>query len=364
MGKNPHRSRARSGVRSFSGGDGSHDASAENKGNGEPVSGSDSTSGRASTAATATGCGAGSAGYSGPRLSMWDFGHCDPKRCTGKKLSKQGIITTLQVQTPCKGVVLTPAASCAVSRADADLIRRAGVGVVDCSWARLDEVPFSKLKCGSKRLLPFLLAANPVNYGRPLKLTCVEALAAALYIAGLKSDSRALLGKFSWGDSFFDLNMDLLEAYAECEDGAAVVRIQNEYIEQCESEVRVKANNKQASRDRVDELNTAASDTYLHLALDSDDSSLERNPNHIEHRHGDRNRNRGDLESGDEDDEDPDEDDSDDDSDDDSIALETKSNPCDDDVHALVENGEGRCLLSDRSLTERKSTSGETFDSG
>ena len=71
------------------------------------------------------------------------------------------------------GVVLTPQGKRSVSPADRDIIVRSGLCVVDCSWARLNDVPFSRLKGGAHRLLPILVAANPVNYGKVAKLSCV-----------------------------------------------------------------------------------------------------------------------------------------------------------------------------------------------
>ena len=43
---------------------------------------------------------------------------------------------------PFPGVILSPSGTRSVSREDADLIRNKGLAVVDCSWNKLDEVPF------------------------------------------------------------------------------------------------------------------------------------------------------------------------------------------------------------------------------
>jgi pre-rRNA-processing protein TSR3 len=47
---------------------------------------------------------------------------------------------------------LRPNATRTLSPADAPILRRHGVAVVECSWARLDEVPFGKLKSDHERL--------------------------------------------------------------------------------------------------------------------------------------------------------------------------------------------------------------------
>lgn len=118
-----------------------------------------------------------------------------------------------------------------VSQEDRDLISRKGLAVVDCSWNKLDEVPFGRIKGLAPRLLPWLLAANPVNYGRPCKLSCAEALAAALYICGWQEEARSLMSRFKWGHSFLSLNEGLLEQYCQCASAADVIAVQNQYLE-------------------------------------------------------------------------------------------------------------------------------------
>lgn len=162
-------------------------------------------------------------------LAMWDFGQCDPNVCTGQRLYRRQALRLLRVRDRFSGVVLTPDATEIISPADRDLVLQHGAAVVDCSWKELDSVPWSTIKPEFPRLLPLLIAANPVNYGRPSKLTCAEALAAALAIVGLKDNAKYVMSHFHWGDSFFDVNFELLEGYQKCNSAKEVIEFQQHF---------------------------------------------------------------------------------------------------------------------------------------
>jgi len=178
------------------------------------------------------------------KLAMWDFGHCDIKKCSGRKLCRLRKISLLRTSQRFHGVVLSPLATRAISRDDAQLVGEKGLCVVDCSWNRLDEVPFRRLHNGHERLLPFLVAANPAHYGRPCELSCVEALSAALYITGHADKAMELLRVFKWGHAFVSLNQSLLDRYAtEGSTSADVLRVQEDYIREAKAAAQSKRSN-------------------------------------------------------------------------------------------------------------------------
>lgn len=95
------------------------------------------------------------------------------------------------------------------------------------------------MKAVEHRLLPYLVASNPVNYGKPCKLTCVEALAAALCIVGLPTDAEFVLSKFKWGANFLKMNEDLLKGYASCQNADEVIEYQFKSLQNLEDEEEI-----------------------------------------------------------------------------------------------------------------------------
>ncbi len=155
-------------------------------------------------------------------------GDDDPKKCTAKRLAKFDLATLHpSVHTVPTGIVLNPFAEQALSPADGERAKR--LIALDCSWETAQREAFDLR--GIHRALPFLVAANPVNYGRPFKLTTIEAFAAALVILGEREQAEEILSKVNWGETFLTLNAEPLRRYANCVDSTEVVAVQSEYLD-------------------------------------------------------------------------------------------------------------------------------------
>ena len=165
------------------------------------------------------------------KITVYHAGQCDPKKCTALKLKRHQLIRIVhQVRwLPRGAVILNPFSKRAFSPADRERLESRGLAALDCSWVHADDV-FQLSKQRASRCLPYLVAANPVNYGVPTKLSTAEALASALYIADHREDADHLLSIFKWGPSFIELNRELLESYATAGDSGEVVQLQRRFI--------------------------------------------------------------------------------------------------------------------------------------
>lgn len=167
------------------------------------------------------------------KIMVYHAKQCDPKKCTALKLRRHNLVRVVhRIRALPKGsVILNPFSKKAFSPKDKLRLEKRGLIAIDCSWVHADEV-FELSMRGASRCLPYLIAANPVNYGAPTKLSTVEALAAALYIVGLKDKAERLLSIFKWGPQFINLNRELLDSYAEAKDSGEVVELQTKFMPQ------------------------------------------------------------------------------------------------------------------------------------
>ena len=158
-----------------------------------------------------------------------DKGQCDPKKCTAKRMIKFGLASEVNVnRIPRGSVILSPFAEQALSPADRIHALRSGITVIDMTWTNINEFP--RPKGMNERALPYLLASNPVNWGRPMELNSAEAAVAALMILGEREQAMGIAERFGWGSEFIRMNGNMLNDYSNAKDSTDVVRIQKEYL--------------------------------------------------------------------------------------------------------------------------------------
>ena len=161
---------------------------------------------------------------------VYDKNQCDPKKCTAKRMLKFGLAKEAKTlhAIPKGSIVLSPFAEKALSPDDIKYARH-GLVVMDLTWTNIDEFP--RPKGTNDHALPYMLASNPINWGRPMELNSAEAVMASLFILGEREQAETFLGRFNWAPEFMRLNGELLEEYSSAKDSTEVVRIQNEYID-------------------------------------------------------------------------------------------------------------------------------------
>jgi pre-rRNA-processing protein TSR3 len=154
---------------------------------------------------------------------------CDPRKCTVKRLERAGLVKIVNKlsQISQNTLILDPTAEQALSPADRPV---KSFTVLDCSWEVLDTGAISGWRL--RRALPFLVAANPVNFGRPWRLNSVEAFAAALVILGEREQALSVLSRFGWGIRFLELNEEPLRLYETARDSTEIIAIQAGYLEE------------------------------------------------------------------------------------------------------------------------------------
>jgi pre-rRNA-processing protein TSR3 len=166
------------------------------------------------------------------KLLVYHANEDDPKKCSAKKLAKFGFVKLEKTirKIPNNAILLNPFAEKSLSKEDLSKAEKNGILAVDCSWKNVEGV-FQKLeKMHISRAIPFVLAANPVNYGKPFKLTTLEAFAAALYILDDIELSERILELYKWGPNFLVLNKEPLEAYRKAANSSEIIKIMNQYI--------------------------------------------------------------------------------------------------------------------------------------
>lgn len=165
------------------------------------------------------------------RIFIYNANQCAPSKCTAQKLKIKEYIKFVRIsQIPKNVIVLDPLATRSISKEDCEFLEN-GLLAIDCSWNKFDKSIFTSIKVKTiPRCLPYLVAANPVNYGVPSKLSTAEAIAAALYILGFKDYAEEIMSCFRWGPNFLTLNEEPLEEYSNAKNSTEIIAIQKEYI--------------------------------------------------------------------------------------------------------------------------------------
>ncbi|MBD51547.1 MAG: hypothetical protein CMB08_06530 [Euryarchaeota archaeon] len=159
----------------------------------------------------------------------------DPKKCTAKKMEKYGnaILHNNVSKSPKRGFLLNPRSNALLGPDDKRMIDLgASLVALDCSWKQIDDsldLIKKKTKLVNKSL-PLVLAANEVSWGKPGRLSTVEAFAISLWILGRENQAKKILQPFRFGKQFLELNKEPLVAYSNAKSNEELEKLQWDFF--------------------------------------------------------------------------------------------------------------------------------------
>ncbi len=168
------------------------------------------------------------------KLFVYHTNDDDPKKCSAKKLARFNMVRLRHSLRgiPAHGVLLNPLARQSLSITDLPSATKHGIVAVDCSWKHAEPTFAMLSQHMHSRALPFLIPVNPVNYGKPGKLTTLEALAAALYILGKPDQATQLLKIYKWAPHFLTMNKEPLKDYHNARNSTEVIQKMHQYLKE------------------------------------------------------------------------------------------------------------------------------------
>ena len=168
------------------------------------------------------------------KLQIFHMAQDDPKKCTARKLARFGHATLLKRISliPYSPILLDPYSPKVLSKEDLKVATLHGLLIIDCSWQDAEN-SIERIRSKKKvipRALPFLVAVNPVNYGKAFKLSSLEAFAGALVILGFKERAEKLLSIYKWAKNFLTMNAEPLKEYENAANSEEIINAQTEFV--------------------------------------------------------------------------------------------------------------------------------------
>lgn len=166
------------------------------------------------------------------KLIIYHANEDDPKKCSAKKMSKFDLafLTKNTRKIPKNGILLNPFSDKSISKQDVYIAKKNGIIALDCSWKNAERNFKYFDLISHSRSLPYLIAVNPINYGKILKLSTLEAFAAALYILDNIDQAKKILKIYKWGPQFLELNREPLEDYRKAKDSTEIISHMKSYL--------------------------------------------------------------------------------------------------------------------------------------